>query len=138
MLFNLFHITLIFVSFGLYGAYLLWDDSSVPEDTPQDKRIEFIWHAMGAFTFAVIAYTFYRFLGWRYVPFVLATAWLWFAGFVHTIGLKMPFFYVGASAITDRMQQWFARVIRVNVQTLSAVLKIGVYAVTVYYAVNGY
>lgn len=132
MLFNIIHITLLIGAFGLYGGLLLLDDK-LPEDHVKNKRIEIYWHFVGALVFGIFAYTFYRFLGWRYVPLCFALAWLLFGGIVHVVGLRLDFFYVGTTAVTDRMQRWLASLLRLSSTTLSAFLKISFLILSIYY-----
>lgn len=135
-MFNFAHITILFLAFGLYGALLLKDDK-MSEDDARNAHLELQWHAVGAFVFLTIAYTFYRFIGVRAVPLSLSTAWLLFAGLVHVVGLGRSFFYVGTTAATDKIQQWLARTLHTSVQLLSAVLKILAYVASILYFFYG-
>lgn len=122
-MYNLVHISLLISSLGVYSAYMLLDDK-LPEEDPRNKMIEWTWHAVGAIVFAFLAYTFSRFIGWKYAFFVLSQFWLLFAGIIHTVALKKPFFFVGTTAATDKIIQRTAVLVRLSPLLTSAILKI--------------
>lgn len=88
------------VLMGLYNGLLLLDNKT-PENDPNNKDIKDAWHSVGAAIFIYLSTTAWFVWDIAYVPFALSSFWLLFAGIVHKIGLKKPFFYVGTTAKTD-------------------------------------
>ena len=85
---------------GLYNGLLLLDDKTLETD-PKNKEIEESWHFVGATIFIYLTVTAWVFWGIEYIPFALSSFWVLFAGIVHKVGLKRPFFFVGTTAKTD-------------------------------------
>lgn len=104
---------------GFYNGYLLLDDKTT-EQTPLDKSIERKWHFVGSLIFLYIGFLSYKFLGWKYIPFSLASFWIIFAGIVHIIGMKKSFFYVGTFSLTDRISR---RIFPKNTELITGIIK---------------
>jgi hypothetical protein len=104
---------------GLYNGLLLADDK-LPESDPTNPSLEKKWHFVGAALFCFLAGTAWWFWGIRYVPFVLSAFWVLFGGIVHIVGLRRPFFFVGTTALTDRILR---KVSAKSPETVSAILK---------------
>lgn len=102
MLFPIIWILIGVILLGIYNGFLLKDDKT-PEDDPKNKEIETEWHVVGAIIFCYITATACLFWGIQYVLFSLSLFWTLYAGLVHMIGLKKPFFYVGTTASTDKL-----------------------------------
>lgn len=136
MILNIFNIICLIGGFALYGGYLLLDDKR-PEDTAEDVHIDALWHLFGGIVFFLIAFTFYRFMGWKYALFSIAVAWFLYAGIVQLIGLQKNFFFVGTTAMTDKALQSVAKIIHANVYVLAGILKILFLAFTLYLILHG-
>ena len=105
---------------GLYNGLLLLDDKTSESD-PLNTSIETRWHIVGAMIFIYISCTAWLVWGIEYVPFILSLFWSLYAGIVHKIGLKKPFFYVGLTAKTDKiLRKFFPK----NPELGSGILKI--------------
>ncbi len=112
---------------GAYNAFLI-KDGRLPIGDADKPLIEDDWHYIGAGLILYLAATAYVVWGIQYVPFVLSSFWAIFAGIVHTIALKKPFFFVGTTAKTDKLlQKWFPN----NAEKASAILKISMLVVSI-------
>lgn len=127
------------VLLGFYNAYLILDDRTPEEDT-SNRRLEFIWHLAGGAIFCYFAWLYAGKYGYGAVLYTLANFWLFFAGIVHKVALKKPFFFVGTTAMTDKSIRWisafwnsltgrweFTGRLSLSVELTSAVLKILAY-----------
>lgn len=111
------------VLLGFYSGLLLLDDKT-PENDPSNKEIERDWHFVGAAIFCYLAITAWIAWGVGYAPLTLSSFWLIYAGIVHKVGLKKPFFFVGTTAKTDILLR---KIFKKNPETGSAILKILVF-----------
>lgn len=105
---------------GLYNSFMILDNKT-PENDINNKIIKKKWHFCGALLFIYIAITISFVWGIIYIPLVLSTFWMLFAGIVHKIGLKKPFFYIGETAETDVL---IKKVFKKKAEFIIIVLKI--------------
>lgn len=105
---------------GFYNGLLLQDDKT-QENDPLNTSIEDKWHIVGAILFIYLAATGWNMYGIVYVPFILSSFWLIYAGIVHKIALKKGVFYVGTKAFTDR---FLRKISSKNPELVSAILKL--------------
>lgn len=104
---------------GFYNGLLLQDDK-MPESDPLNTSVEDKWHIIGAILFIYLAATGWNMYGIVYVPFILSSFWLVFAGIVHKIALKKGVFYVGTQAFTDKI---IRKISNKKPELVSAILK---------------
>jgi hypothetical protein len=105
---------------GIYNALLILDDRT-PEEDPKNKEIEGDWHEVGACLFIYLGITAWYSWGIEYAPLIISLFWCLFAGIVHTIGLKKPFFFVGTTAKTDQL---IRKIFKKKPEVGSGILKI--------------
>ena len=113
--------------FGFYSGLLLLDDKT-QEQTDEDKRIEKKWHMVGGLIVVYLAFVAFMLGGWIFIPLVFTFAWLIFAGIVHIIGMKKPFFYVGNFAWTDKLLR---KIFGSRVELLSGIIKVVLFILSI-------
>jgi hypothetical protein len=86
---------------GLYNGLLILD-ARTDDNLPQNAKINKAWHMVGLVIMIYLTITSYFIWGPAYILFSWAVFWEIFAGIVHVIGLKKPFFFVGTTVWSDK------------------------------------
>ncbi len=140
-------LTILFViGIALYNAYLILDNRT-PDDDPKNAYYQKMWHIFGACIFCLLAFTFQYSQsillnghyvitsGWQVSAFVLSSFWLIFAGIVHFFALNKPIFYVGTTALTDRMIRSAAKFFKMEEEKMCAILKCSAFILSMIFAI---
>jgi hypothetical protein len=105
-----------------FGLHRMWQfKAGVTHREPYSA----LWHgAQGALQIC-ITLLIYQLEGWQGALFFVFWFWLVFDGLAN-IGLGKPWFYVGETAITDKIQRWIhKKVLRIwTVEAWSAIAKV--------------
>ena len=112
------------------SVYFLTDDRT--DNTAKvDKKLKFGWHIAGGAVHCWMYYTVYCIAGLYWGLLMASLTWLFFDGAINTYSIKKEFFYVGRTALLDKLQQWLAAQVqtvkflkKVDARALSAFLKI--------------
>jgi hypothetical protein len=127
-------IILFCLALAMYNSYLI-EDSRIEDGTVQDRKSKRAWHCWGAVIFILLAGLGWYVGGWQWTLLTLSVFWLIFAGIVHAIALKKSFFYVGTTAVTDRMIRSMASFLNMKPVVLAAILKISAVVISVIFII---
>jgi hypothetical protein len=130
MYFLISYFLLLMVAMALYNSFLL-QDNFTPDNSPLDHKIKLKWHITGGIIFGMIAAGSYYVLDIYFALVVLSLFWLVYAGIVHHYALRVHFFAVGNSAISDRLLQQLSMMLKTSPELISGILKVGFLAVSV-------
>lgn len=89
------------VLLGLYNGLQI-KDARTDDNLPENAKINKQWHLVGFGIMVYLTITSYFIWGPAYILLSWAIFWEIFAGIVHVIGLKRPFFFVGTTVWSDK------------------------------------
>lgn len=118
------------------SVYFLKDDRTANTD-PADKRLKRGWHMAGGLIHIWSYYLIADNYGLHWGLWMASLTWSLFDGFINS-AIKREFFYVGKTALLDKSQQWVAKRIGINVNLLSALLKLVLTGLTLYFTIRYY
>lgn len=118
------------------GVYFILDDRT-PNTDPKDKPYKKYWHAAGGLIHAWMYYVMADNYGLPWGLIMACMTWSLFDGFINWI-LNRGFFYVGTTAIIDKVQQWLAKLLHIDVELLSAILKLLLVLTALYFTIHYY
>lgn len=123
MIYYIIYFVLLVAALGWYNALLVKDDR-MNEDDPRNANLEVQWHIAGGIVFFLIAWGAWKELGWPWAIFVLALFWLLFAGIVHITALGKSFFFVGTTALSDKIINWINNTFKIgHAEKVAMILK---------------
>ncbi len=117
--------------------FFIKDDRAV-NHTKEDNGLKLNWHLAGGIIHGWMYYCISDSHGYRWGLLMASLTWLLFDGCINSFALRKEFFYVGKTAIVDRLQQGIAGVVSIDVRTISAILKIGFTAYSIYILIKHY
>lgn len=110
-------------------VYFLKDDRT-ENTSPEDKPLKIKWHIAGiglkAWSYFVIADQY----GVRWGLLMATLTWFFFDGVINISVLKRRWYYVGTTDVLDISQQWIAKRLHIDVELLSAILKLSLAILT--------
>lgn len=119
------------VLLGLYNALQL-KDARTDDSLPENAKINKLWHLVGFGIMVYLTITSYFIWGPKFILFSWAVFWELFAGIVHIVGLKRPFFYVGT---TDWSDKQIRRFFPVKYELASGIMKTTFFVIAILVAI---
>jgi len=103
--------------------YFIKDDRTNNND-PKNKGFNLRWHIAGGILHVWMYYIIHKLYGVEWGLLMAASTWLLFDGFINSYALKKEFWYIGATALIDKFQQWVGKITGVDPRGVSAFLKL--------------
>jgi hypothetical protein len=118
------------------SVYFIKDDRTANTD-PADKPLKTKWHIAGGLIHVWMYYVIADNYGLHWGLWMATLTWSLFDGFINS-AIKREFFFVGTTALIDKAQQWIAKRLGINVNLLSALLKLVLSGFTLYFTIRYY
>jgi hypothetical protein len=118
------------------SVYFLKDDRTANTD-PHDRPLKTRWHIAGGLIHVWMYYVIADNYGVQWGLWMATLTWSLFDGFINS-AINREFFFVGTTSLIDKGQQWAAKRIGMNVNLLSAILKLVLTLFTLYFTISYY
>lgn len=133
--------TIILIITGVFAliaqsVYFLKDDRTANID-PNDKPLKIKWHVAGGVIHVWMYYVIADNYGLHWGLWMASLTWALFDGFIAG-AIGREFFYVGNTSLLDKAQRWMAKLLHINVNLLSAILKLLLTLATLYITIRHY
>lgn len=104
------------------SVYFIIDDRTV-NHTPQDLKLKKYWHWAGGAIHIWFGYVMGRFFGWQWGLLTASTTWYFFDGCINSFALHREWWYIGTTALIDKVQRWAAKFFGIEHRLFSSILK---------------
>lgn len=105
------------------NVYFLKDDREINEGK-KDRFLKLKWHFAGAAIKGCLYFMIGDQYGIQYALLMVSATWFLYDGVTNTHVLNKGWFYVGLTDPLDICQQWFSKLLKIDVELLSAILKL--------------
>jgi len=116
--------------------YFIRDDRT-ENNSARDKDIKLKWHFAGGVIHGWMYYVIADNYGIEWGLLISSLTWIFFDGFINA-ELKKEFFYVGETALIDKAQRQLAKILHLPPDLVSALLKLALVIITLYFFIQRY